>query len=283
MGVNAFIIALILCISPSVFAQKTAVLVTVRVAEDPEDIRFWWRDDQPAPSTEIAALHEALALRGINVVMPPNLSGISRIVRQPSLTDLSAMNLAKVMGADQALVGDLVISNAGRLGPLQISETRFELNARILKWPQGILESRPLPLQSVSVFSSSENRRNAGTYLGDVVSTWLAQPSESPDDVGFPGGQEPRLIVPRTLGMAAVDAIRNRLAAGAAKKVVVSWVSDAAVGLELSPSTADTRATIRTWTDVAISTPFDGFSAGVVPTPDADGSLRLQVQRTITP
>lgn len=283
MGVKAFIIALILCITPSVFAQKTAVLVTVRLADDPEDIRFWWRDDQPTPTTEIAALHEALSVHGIKVVIPPNLSGISRIVRQPSLTDLSAMNLAKVVGADQALVGDLVISNAGRLGPLQLSETRFELNARILKWPQGMVESRPLPLQSVSVFSSTENRRIAGTYLGDVVSTWLAQPNESPQDVGFPGTQEPRVIVPRTLGMAAVDAIRNRLAAGAAKKVVVAWVSDAAVGLELNPAATDSRATIRIWLDAALSTPFDGFSAGVIPTPEADGSLRLQVQRTITP
>jgi len=282
MGVKAFIIAMILCISPSVFAQKTAVLVTVRVAEDPENIRFWWRDDQPAPSEEITALHEALSTRGIKVVVPANLSGISRIVRQPSLTDLSAMNLAKVMGADQALVGDLVISNAGQLGPLQLRETHFELNVRILKWPQGLIESRPLPLQSVSVFSSTENRRIAGTYLGDVVSTWLVQPNESLDDVGFPSGQEPRLIVPRTLGMAAVDAIRNRLASGAAKKVVVAWVSDAAVGLELNPGATDTRQTIRTWVDVALSTPFDGFSAGVMPTPEADGFLRLQVQRTIT-
>jgi hypothetical protein len=282
MGVKAFIIALFLCVSPSVFAQKTAVLVTVRLTEDPEDIRFWWRDDQPAPTTEIAALNEALSVRGIKVVIPPNLSGISRIVRQPSLTDLSAMNLAKVMGADQALVGDLVISNAGRLGPLQLSETRFELNARILKWPQGLVDSRPLPLQSVSVFSSTENRRIGGTYLGDVVSTWLVQPTESPDAVGFPG-QEPRIVVPRTLGMAAVDAIRSRLASGAAKKVVIAWVSDAAVGLELNPAATDTRDTIRTWIDVALSAPFEGFSANVIPTPEADGSLRLQVQRTITP
>ncbi len=283
MGVRAFIILVLLCISPAVFAQKTAVLVTVRVADDPEAIDYWWRDNQPLLTPEIAALHDALSMHGIKIVVPADLSRVSRIVREPTLSDLNAMNLSKVIGADQALVGDLVRSDAGQFGPLQLSETQFNLNVRILRWPNGVIEAKPLPMQSVSVFSSSENRRTAGTFLGDVVSTWLVQPNFSSDEVGLPVGPEPRLIIPRSLGMAPVDAIRSRLAAGPAAKVVVAWVSDSVVAFEMNPNKTDTPETIHGWVNTALATPFVGFSARLAAPADADGSLRLEVQALASP
>lgn len=243
MSMKFIVGCLIFFFSLQANAQQTAVFITQTSTSAPEDINFWWRDGG-AITPVLEGLNQGLQERGVSVIPPKPLPNVSRVIRQQVLSDSNAMNLAQVIGATQALVGDLLVDAQEPLGPLLIPQYEFTLSLRKLTWNNGKLVVTPL--QVINLNTVGHPNVGTGRILAKSISLGQTQPVTN--EVGVSGGVS--VLVPRTFGLSAVDAVRTALTDGT-RTFETFWISRDVVALRSAKVTtsAELQKLIKDATD----------------------------------
>lgn len=273
---STILLLLALLCSSTAFAQSTAVFLTIRDADNPESVQYWWRDDQPTFGPDEQALFQTLEAGGIQVTKPTDLSRVSRILRQPTLTPTNADNLARVLGAQKVILGDVTVHHDPPLGPLRIAETRLTLKATALTRATGTTRTEALPPIELSTFGRAEPSTTFGK-LGEELLRHLKKNAPSVAHGGL-NDAEPRLAIPREQGAHVIEAIKNRLAAQPNTKLKTAWITDDFLALEINPDRNDSSGEITALAQSAFLQPFEGFVVKISPTGQVQTTIQLIVE-----
>ncbi|MEZ4460447.1 MAG: hypothetical protein R3E66_12125 [bacterium] len=256
-------------------AQDTVLLIEQETVGAPESTSVWWRDDQPTWSPELDGLAGALQARGVQVVRPTSLQNVSKVIRQPNPSDTNAINLARVLGADIALVGKLVVYPLENLGPLALRQTSYVLSLRRVVSENGRITSQPIPDISLTVIDGDAPEQRAGAGLGRALRLPTQQSGKI--EVGVSGGVT--LLIPKAAGLSAMEAVRGALNRDPNKSFEVTWVSADHFALA-SPSVTSVEA-LRQVCQSELSN-LSGWKVGIPDSSTAQNTLTLELAPTPT-
>lgn len=257
-------------------AQDTAVFLSVKNADDPESLYFWWRDDVPQIGPDQDAMLVGLRSGGVQTVQPPDLSRISRVFRQPILSESNAANLARLVGAQRIVVGEIVVAKGDPLGPLRIPEQKLEVTATVVDVTAAGVKASHLGRVNVSAFSHDSGAPYV--RLGEELARRMRQPAKSVD-VDAPIVRDETLVVlPRDLSSGAQSAVLRRLSDQPNLSFRAAWVNERYLALECNPAQDDTSEFIQKALNLAFAAPFDGFFVKTARSEAVPNALEISVE-----
>lgn len=214
------------------WAQSTAVLLDV-TEPGSETSDAWWVSNPPNYSAKIQNLFSGLEEGGVAVLKPQSVGDISSVIRQPKLSKTNALNLARLLGAERALLGTVEIQSLGEVSALPILGYRISYAGTLVNLKTG--EQTTIDLSSSHWERSSEAAiLRAFSSLGQSLANRISKPKTSAltGPTGFDSGAF-QVRIRTSSGKWFDETVNWLLSTGKVSEIEFAWVSTGLIALHL--------------------------------------------------
>lgn len=222
----------LLTLAQSAWAQSTAVLLDItNPSSETSDV--WWASDPPNYSANMRKLFSGLEEGGVAVLKPQSVTDISSVIRQPKLSKTNALNLARLLGAERALLGSVQIESLGEVTALPILGYRVSYSGAIVDLKTG--EETPIDVSSSHWERSSEAAtQTAFSNLGQALASRISKPKKSAlsGPTGFDSGAF-QVRIRTSSGKWFDETVNWLLSTGKVSEIEFAWVSTGLIALHL--------------------------------------------------
>jgi len=283
---KAAVFVLIWLISSHAWAQETLYLIRVVQGDSEQPVHVWWQGNAAAFSEDDKTLISAAREQNLNVLQPGDLSQISRILRQPVLTDANAANLARLLGAEIAVFGVIELSGPTHLSVLPLYGFRAELRAKTMKFSGNDVVTEDLEIvQHAYSQRFEDSRKGALEELGRRLALGLRHSKVS---TSGPVGVEttfPTLKFDGLQTARALDLISTFLMdLNQVQDVEVVWVGRGQVALKVVDKLRKSleRSEVEQIGRSLVNAQFDGFRLSMSTEQASPNTLEFKLVPSIT-